>query len=428
MSSLTFSPTIRASFGDREYYFTTMKARDAVREVKLPNELFDTRATALDERMQRDLEKSKRVAPMVEYLKQAYRFYSPLVVALKGGDPTFIPLEMADPNPYLDAGSFDFGVLRFDGTQDYFVLDGQHRLASIAAAIDHGNDEVKEDDVGVIIIRHQDSQEGVIRTRRLFTNLNRWAKATTMSENITIDEDDGIAILTRQLVRDHPLLAEKIWYKTKQLPPSGNDAGIDATLCFTTLETVYNCNDTIVKTFHNYPANWKKSRPEPEELDQLHEECKEFWDGLRAIDAIEQLASGQFLSYDFRPNTVADRGNGHLLFRPIGLETLARAYSAVIHDSSSPLSNANQVFQLCAKMDWTLSSPPWLGLFFGEGGTMLGSRARQVLGAQLIRYMLGVAWPDKDGLLQQYRQTVFPSNPESEEALELLLPPLVATT
>ena len=195
MSSLTFSPTIRAQFGDWEYYFTTMKARDAVREVKLPNELFDTKATALDERMQRELKASKRVAPMVQYLKQTYRFYSPLVVALKGGDPEFIPIEMADPNPFLDVGAFDFGVLRFDGTQDYFVLDGQHRLASIAAAIEHGNEEVRDDDVGLIIIRHDDSPEGVISTRRLFTNLNRWAKATTMSENITIDEDDGIAIV-----------------------------------------------------------------------------------------------------------------------------------------------------------------------------------------------------------------------------------------
>ena len=116
MSSFTFSPSIRARFGDWEYYFSSMKARDAIREIKLPNELFDTRATALDERMQRDLQRSKRVAPMVAYLSQEYRFYSPLVVALKGGNPTFIPLEMADPNPFLDVSAFDFGVLRFDGT------------------------------------------------------------------------------------------------------------------------------------------------------------------------------------------------------------------------------------------------------------------------------------------------------------------------
>lgn len=293
MSSFTFSPTIRAQFGDWEYYFTTMKARDAVREVKLPNELFDTKATALDERMQRDLKSSTRVAPMVQYLKQTYRFYSPLVVALKGGDPEFIPIEMADPNPFLDVSAFDFGVLRFDGTQDYFVLDGQHRLASIAAAIEHGNEEVRDDDVGLVIIRHNDNPEGVISTRSLFTNLNRWAKATTMSENITIDEDDGIAIITRRLVRDHELLADRIWYRSRQLPPKGDDGGIEATMCFTTLETVYNCNNIVVRARHNFPDNWEKVRPEPEELDELHDECKEFWDGLRAVKSLPRDYRGR---------------------------------------------------------------------------------------------------------------------------------------
>ena len=363
--SQTVSPAIRAQFGDWEYYFTTMKARDAVREIKLPNELFDTRATALDERMQRELRASTRVAPMVEYLKQAYRFYSPLVVALKGGNPVFVPIEMANPDQeqMVDVGAFDFGILRFDGTQDYFVLDGQHRLASLGAAIDHGNDEVRGDDIGLIIIQHRDGPDGTIRTRRLFTNLNRWAKATTMSENITIDEDDGVAIITRRLVRDHPILADKIWYKSKQLPPNGNDSGIDARMCFTTLETVYNCNKTIVRARYSFPANWEKVRPEPEELDELYGECQEYWDGLREIEEIELLASGKKSPYEFRPNSVEERGTGHLLFRPIGLETLARAIPAILPDSTSNLNEVSQAFKACAKVDWTLSSPPWLGVF-----------------------------------------------------------------
>ena len=405
-----------------------MKARDAVREIKLPNELFDTRATALDQRMQRDLKESQRVAPMVEYLKQVHRFYSPLVVALKGGDPSFIPLEMAEPNPYFDVSSFDFGVLRFDGTQDYFVLDGQHRLASIATSIDHGNDDVKEDELGVIIVRHNDDPLGVIRTRRLFTNLNRWAKSTTMSENITIDEDDGLAIVTRRLVRDHELLADKIWYKDRQLPAKGDDGGIDATLCFTTIETVYNCNETIVRARHDLPDNWKRVRPEPEELDKLHEECKDFWDGLREVKPIDLVASGDCLTHEFRPTNEKDRGDGHLLFRPIGQETLARAISAIIRDSTSNLNDVSQICKVCAKVDWRLASPPWLGLFFGEGGRMLGSRARQNLGSQLLRYMLGVPWPDTEELLKNYRQTVYPTDPDSAEALSLELPPIAEST
>ena len=39
--------------------------------------------------------------------------------------------------------------------------------------------------------------------RRLFSSLNRYARATDESTNIIMDEDDGIAILTRRLIAEH---------------------------------------------------------------------------------------------------------------------------------------------------------------------------------------------------------------------------------
>ena len=57
---------------------------------------------------------------------------------------------------------------------------------------------------------------------------------------------------------------------------------------------------------------------------------------------------------------------------------------------------------------------------------MLGSRSRRTLGANLLRYMLGVPWPDTEELLSDYRKTVYPAEPESAEALDLELPTVVA--
>ena len=424
MSSFTLCPAIRATFGDREYYMTTMKAIDAQREIKLPSQLFEVSATALDQRMQRDLEASRRVAPMAEYLAQDHRFYGPLIVALKGGDPTFIPLQMAEPNPLINPDSFEFGVLRFDGSQDYFVLDGQHRLASITAAIERGYDDVRDDDVGIVIVQHSDSAEGRVASRRLFTNLNRWAKATTQSENITIDEDDGLAIITRQLVRDHSLLKDRVWYRTRQLPPIGDDNGVDATDCFSTLETIYNCNELILAK-HTFPRGWKRVRPEHDELDELHAECREFWDGLCEMPEMRQVAEGDKRPIDFRPNAEGLRGDGHLLFRPIGQEMMALAVSRILSDSSTDLDDVRRICRSCTNVDWRLASPPWRGVFFGEGGRMLGSRSRRILGANLLRYMLGVPWPDTEDLINDYRNTVYPTEPESAEAVALELPPVI---
>ena len=423
--SFTLSPAIRARFGNREYYFTTMKALDAQREIKLPNQLFEVSARALDQRMQRDLEASRRVAPMAEYLRHDYRFYGPLIVALKGGDPTFIPLVMAEPNAFVDPGGFEFGVLRFDGTQDYFVLDGQHRLASISAAIEQGNEDIKEDDLGIVIVRHTDSPEGRVETRRLFTHLNRWAKATTTSENITIDEDDGLAIITRLLVRDHELLRNRVWYKTRQLPAGGDDNGVDATECFSTLETIYNCNELILRAKHTFPSDWKRVRPEADELDELYKECKEFWDGLYEMNEVREIVQGTRQPIDFRPED--PRGEGHLLFRPIGQEMLAAAVARILPDTSiTTFGDIGGICRTCTRIDWRLASAPWRGVFFGEGGRMLGSRSRRTIGANLLRYMLGVPWPDTEGLLEDYRNMVYPADPESEEALELCLPPTLA--
>ena len=246
-----------------------------------------------------------------------------------------------------------------------------------------------------------------------------------MSENITIDEDDGIAIITRRLVRDHPLLQDRIWYKTRQLLPNRDDNGIDSNACFTTLEAVYNCNMTIAAIRNDFPKNWEKVRPELEELDKLHEECKEFWDGFLEIDAVSTVTSGSKEVIDFRPISEERRGEGHLLFRPIGQETWASAVSAIMKDSSSNLKDVTQICRLGSRIDWRLSSPPWVGLFFGEGGRMLGSRARQSVGERLMRFMLGVPWPEQDGLLKEYREMVYPTDPDSPEALTLSLPPKV---
>ena len=425
MSTLTFSPAIRGQFGEWEYYITTMKARDAVRTIKPPSELFEVSARALDQRMQRGL--SSRVAPMVEYLKQDYRFYGPLIVALKGGDPQFVKLEMAEPDQLVPTDAFELGVLRFNGTEDYFVLDGQHRLASISEAIENGNDSVKNDDVSIVIIRHEDTEQGKQKSRRVFTHVNRYAKGTTKSENITMDEDDGYAIVTRRLVREHPVLKDKIWYKTRNLPISGQDdeGKIIAAECFTTLETVYNCNKTILQSKHQFADNWERLRPDPDQLDQLTEECVKFWDALRQIEPVDLVTSGKRKCSEFRPRDQESRGEGHLLFRPIGQETLAEAVSAIVLETNPIFSDVGQICQACAVIDWKLAAPPWAGLFYGEGGAMLSTntRKRQSVGSKLLRYMLGVPWPTADpDLLREYREIVYPRNPSSDEAMQLHLP------
>ena len=136
------------------------------------------------------------------------------VIATFGGNPSWEPIAL-DSSSQLNVmlektGSLeDFGVLVLDGTQDYFVLDGQHRLTSLRylfGQLPEMSDKKKppqippglqDDELSILLI----SGEGVKtekdfrkRLRRIFTVINRHAKSTTPVENISMDEDDIAAV------------------------------------------------------------------------------------------------------------------------------------------------------------------------------------------------------------------------------------------
>ena len=106
---------------------------------------------------------------------------------------------MEDPDGMLRGLDREFGVLTFDGTQAYFVLDGQHRLRAIKDGIKL-NPEIGKEDICVLIVTHNDNDKCRLRTRRLFSNINRNDKQTGTAENIALDENDGYAILTCRML------------------------------------------------------------------------------------------------------------------------------------------------------------------------------------------------------------------------------------
>jgi DNA sulfur modification protein DndB len=204
VSNKTYIPAFRCLVGDWKYYVCTMKYAEVDRQVKFAYELAANEE--LGKLIQRGI--SNRTREITDYLlKSKHRFLGGLVVAAWAGDPSYTPLQMDDPEGMLKGLDQGFGVLTFDGTQSYFVLDGQHRLKAIKDAL-RKNPDLGKDDICVLIVTHYDNPEGRVRTRRLFSNINRNAKQTGAAENIALDEDDGFAILTRRLLEDHDFLRE----------------------------------------------------------------------------------------------------------------------------------------------------------------------------------------------------------------------------
>jgi len=200
-----YVPALKAQMGDWQYYVTVMKLGKIARECRLAHEIHANKD--LDELIQRELQNRVQEEMVPYLLNQSQRFYGALVVAVYGGEPEFSPVRV-DEHELIDdkeRSSYGFGLLRFDGSQIYYALDGQHRLKSIQEAI-ISNPNLAKEEITVIVLTHEETQEGLQRTRRLFSTLNRRAKPTTSGMNIAIDEDDSIAIVTRRLVKENSIL------------------------------------------------------------------------------------------------------------------------------------------------------------------------------------------------------------------------------
>ena len=299
-------PAIKARMGRWQYYTVKMSMRELADNVNFGADIYDDRT--LDDAIQRVLNESRVKSDLVTYLiRQQDRFFSSVVVAALRGNPKWYPITMEDDERFelfRDDSRLNstFGVLSFDGTQDYYALDGQHRLAAIKALVDPNSDVspdapsgFKDEEISVIVVvpSEADTEEEFLkRYRRLFGNLNRYAKPTDAVTNIIMDEDDAFAIITRRLITEHDFFRysgrqrESARIKTQK---GKNLRRTDS--YFTSLETLYAVNITLLSSRERKNRGWNaegessykefaKYRPDDETLEQLFDELKLYWDVL----------------------------------------------------------------------------------------------------------------------------------------------------
>ena len=307
--SANYVPAIKSKMGDWVYFITKMKLGEVASQVELAEEIHPNKA--LDELIQRDL--SNRVEQMTEFLlSEPQHFYGSLVVSIYNGNPEFCPIKINEENDIVDKVNHSFGLLKMDGSQTYFALDGQHRLESIKNAVKQ-NPDLKSEEISVLVLKHDSSKEGMIRTRRLFTKLNRYAKPTDGKTNIAIDEDDCVAINTRRLVREFEPLKKiiKIEASGKQIGSSSKDAKY-----FTTLMSLYEANLELCQGFRSgfdLEKKFLSKRPDDEVLDDMYNFLKNIWSLIiERIPVMKSVRQGE------KPGKFRGKDGGNIWMRPIG--------------------------------------------------------------------------------------------------------------
>lgn len=345
-------PALRAELGGRTYYVTTLTFQQVSDFVeKVDDELH--KSESLKDLIQRSI--TNNYVNIKDYIiNQDERFFNSLILAVYDDYPTWSEIELK----YNDKSTYQVGLLDFPTQHKIFPVDGQHRVEGIKAAL-RANPELKSENIAAIFIGHKNDNEGKQKTRRLFTTLNRYAKPVSFDDTIALDEDDTIAIITRELLEDHKLFQGKriIYAKQKAIPSNNYDA-------LTSIITLYQCNIELFKLWHLKNKNKKatakvlteylKFRKSKDEIEGVKKYIFYFWDNFcNEFDVIKKyLKSAEPYAKNLRNN----EDGGNLLFRPVGLLPFVKAFCDIRNQSNTDVKTILAAFN---KIDFSLSSIPW---------------------------------------------------------------------
>ena len=325
----TLLPAIRSRVGDWVAYVTSMSFRDVQQLVHAPDEVHERKG--LSEWIQREAIES-HADEISDYIRNnPQRFLGSLIIGVYDGNPNWVPLNIKFTVDNLEITEIQqesidgkLGLLHLSGEEKLFAIDGQHRVAGIKKALSEINsdDSINNDEVSAIFVAHDESSfSGKQRTRRLFTTVNKKAKRISKSATIALDEDNGFAIVTRQLIDSHWLFEDErnhISYSSTGAIPARDE---------TTITSVVGLYE-IVKDLY-YQSNKKEfesTRPSDELIEEYLSTVTEYLNQiLNQCNEFNQV----FVEGNVNASHYREQLN-HLLFRPIGQRAFARATQVLL--------------------------------------------------------------------------------------------------
>lgn len=381
-SSALFLPALRAQMGDWVYYIASVRMEDLAKRVNVAAEIHNSKA--LKEFIQRELDHSKHAAKITEYLlNQGQRFFNSLVIGVYGGAPQWYELNIESSKnlqrnelpSYIDG---ILGILVLSGDEKLFAIDGQHRLVGIRGAIQK-DDAIRDEEIAALFVGHQNDDLGLERTRRLFTTLNRYAKPVNKYDIIALDEDDVVAIVTRQLIDEHPLFFERISLaKGKSIPTSDKTS-------LTNVVTLYDCLDIYLRNRYRGWKDYKRTRPPDDQIHQFHQRAANLWDQMiEAFSPLQELVNSvpsENVAAKYR-----NRQGGHLLYRPVGLQLCVQALKKLLDEEI----NEQEALKRISNVPMKLQGPPWNGLLWNAvSKRMITARENQLAALHLLHIAVG---------------------------------------
>lgn len=402
---LTMFPAMRGKFGETEYYLSTMYVGEAIRLASFSEDVPDWECQSVEERYHRDIDLSsvrKSIAPY--FANDPARFSGALVLAVVDPDDTmaFEPLNQfagRSITPALyQAAAANMGFLTLTGDEILVPLDGQHRIKAFQYAIDGTDDnnrpipsikvntDLSKDQVAVILVRFQPTP-----ARRIFSKINRYAKPTSKADNLITDDDDAIAVITRELLGEDGVIPTRlVRIGANTLPKTAPE--------FTTLATFYESTSVMVSEL-GYTGKGKPADMDVDQRELVKEDVQPLWEKL--LNNIDLWAKALA---DPSENGDADRSQireDTLLGKPIGQLALAIAFMR-IRDKCVGV-EYDEICDRLNRVSWDVNDPMWHGVMMNPNGRVMSGRTTANRSAQFIAYLCGaeLSEEEQENLLEQ---------------------------
>ena len=385
-------PALRGTFGSYEYWLTTMHVSDLIKSVTIPKDDPEWEDLSLEERYQRDINVARVKREIAPYFaNEPDRFTGALILAVRNHDDmTFEPLSNVGsgtarmPKLYEKAAA-DLGFLTYSGAEVFVPLDGQHRAKALKYALqgsdDNGNaipnveanTELGTENVAVILVRHDK-----VKSRRIFSKVNRYAKPTTKGQNLVIDDDDAVAVATRNLLKGRvPLDSRLVRFQSSALSLKAAE--------FTTLDTLYEGNMSIIKA-----RCWAKGKPEGADVKQreiFEDVTAEVWclllNGLQewADATADPSMDGDAKRIDLRQRS--------LLGRPVGQRAVVQGFVEACLRMEGDTASEPDLCERLNRIPWEIEDPLWQNVLVHPNGRLMSGKTTINTAALFVAHLLG---------------------------------------
>ena len=394
-------PALRSKIGDWHYYVTTLSFFEVANRVRPATDLITT--PDMSAWIQRGIvqDRAKKIADYL--INREQHFFPGIVVGVYLGEPTWYEVEVEDKvsrnEPAVGTNTpYELGLLELDGTERLYAIDGQHRIAGIREALARLKDRdsiehhsrLAEEDIAVLFVSADIEREGQLeRVRRLFTTLNKEAKKVSDAEIVALDEDDAAAIVTRWIATRYEGFRPDLSANERDLPgliQLGTRDEIPRTnlRSVTTIVSLYRMTKGIFQTEIKQLNNRHHSnRPEEEELETIYQEAIKIWELMREEDQALRSVMGTDPSEQRAASFRSDYG-GHILFRPMGLQSFGRALGLL---RTRGIDTSHAVKGLC-KVPMLISQVPWVNVVWNPNVRRMMNDNQSVAEA-LFLHMVG---------------------------------------